>query len=586
MKGTMFSLKNDQYDFYYLLALMFLLFAVAPLYFQPNFGGTGLDLTFNLATWAVASVIIVFTILLMTARTVILLPDRYLYFVAVPAVIILFGLFTEVSQPAAFFFTELYVSAGLLFLFALFQFSLKKYQVEWVLLVIVLSTLTHSVMGMLQIFNPEILGQSYASNNTIRPHGIFQQINNQASFLATGVAIGMYLLSRPIAKQFSWFISGLLILSLGLSSYLIVYSGSRVGLLGLALSVILLVAFRLKQLMSNKRLVILAIVVISTGVFSGKSGVKLISLKTTGIPTDIATDIAKTMGESPRFNIYRIGLELVAQKPLQGHGIGSFSRVWNLQTSDYSARYPEAVLEPHISHPHNELLYWIIEGGILIISGMLAAIVAVVLALIQCGKQRSAGYVSMLLPITLHTQLEQPFYISSLHWFVWLLLIFIVIRHRLVTKKILLSSEANRLLQFTSVLVLIFSLYFLYHTSRAQVDIIRFRTHQPSETPYLEIALRNYYYRDFAVEMGMRQRLHTGLSSDNADLIRSYIPWATNRIEIKPELFLFGDLVMAYIHLKDEQSKCEVIQLGINMYPRNIGLVELNRSCILNNNGE
>lgn len=130
MKITMLNLKRDQTDFYYLLGFVFILFAVAPLFYQPNLGGRGLDLTFNMATWAVASVLIVFAILLITIRSFIRLPNHYLYFVAVPAVIIISSLITGVSQPDAFFFRALYVLAGLLFLFALFQFNLKKHQLE------------------------------------------------------------------------------------------------------------------------------------------------------------------------------------------------------------------------------------------------------------------------------------------------------------------------------------------------------------------------------------------------------------------------------------------------------------------------
>ncbi len=568
----MFSLKNDQYDFYYLLGFVFLLFAIAPLFFQPNFGGRGLDLTFNIAVWAVAIVIIVFSILLMAVRTVTRLPHHYLYFIAVPAVIILSSLITGVSQPATFFFREVYVLAGLLFLFALLQFNLKKHPVEWTLLTIVLSTLTHSAIGFIQIFVPEILGQWYASNHTVLPHGVFQQINTQVSFLATGIAIGMYLLSRPIAKQFPWAVSGLLFLSLGLNSFEIAYSGSRVGLLGLILSLVLLAVFRFKQLMSNKILVILAIIAMSAGVFSGNSGLENTFKKTANITEGMSGDV--------RINMYLIGFELVAQKPMQGHGIGSFLRVWNQQTGDFHARHPEAVLPPYIEHPHNELLFWIIEGGLLIIIGILAATVAVVLALVRCGKQRSAGYVAMLLPITLHTQVEQPFYISSLHWFAWLFLIFIVIQHRTMTINVVLSAAANRLLQCTSVLILIGSLYFLHHTSRAQTDIIRYLTKQQSEPPYLAIALNNYYFKYHAEELAMRSMLYTGLSTNDDDLVNRYIHWSTKRITIRPELKLFEDLIGAHIHLKDDQSKCNVIRLGMSLYPQNTPLVNLNQSCI------
>jgi hypothetical protein len=91
---------------------------------------------------------------------------------------------------------------------------------------IVLSTRIQSVIGLVQIFNPEILRLWYSSNNTVVPIGVFQQINNQVSFLTTGIAIGMYLLSRPIAKQLPWAVSGLVTLSLGLNSFEIAFSGS------------------------------------------------------------------------------------------------------------------------------------------------------------------------------------------------------------------------------------------------------------------------------------------------------------------------------------------------------------------------
>lgn len=568
----MLNLKQDQYDYYYLLGIVILLFAFAPLFYQPNFGGRGLELTFNLTTWAVASVFIVFSIILMTNRRVIRLPHRYFYFIAVPAVIILSSLITGISQPAAFFFRELYVSAGLLFLFSLFQFNLTDKQVEWLLLVVALSTLTHSTVGFIQIFMPDILGGWYASNNTVVPHGVFQQINVQVSFLATGIAIAMYLLSRPIARQFPWYVSGLLLLSLGLSSFEIVYSGSRVGLLALILSLILLATFRFKQLMNNKALVIIAIIVMSAGAFSGKSGMEESLQKTMNIARGVSSDV--------RINMYRIALELVAQKPIQGHGIGSFLRVWNLQTGDYHSRHPEALLPPYVEHPHNELIFWIIEGGVLIIFGILAAIIAVILALLRCGKQRAAGYVAMLLPITLHAQVELPFYISSLHWFAWLLLIFVVMRHRIVAIDMKISAAANRLLQCTSLVLMIGSLYFLHHSSRAQADIIRYLTQQPSDTPYLEIALNNYYFRYDAEALAMRSMLYTGLSSGNEELINRYIPWSNNRLAIRPDLKLFEDLIEAHLYLKDDKSRCDVIRLGVSMYPQNKPLLELNQSCI------
>ena len=119
------------------------------------------------------------------------LAARVLFFIAVPAIIILNSIITGTSQPVAFFFREVFILGGLFFFFALVQFRLRQDQVEWILLTIALSTMIHSAIGILQIFKPELFGIWFATLGDDVPRGIFQQINVQVSFLATGIATMM-----------------------------------------------------------------------------------------------------------------------------------------------------------------------------------------------------------------------------------------------------------------------------------------------------------------------------------------------------------------------------------------------------------
>lgn len=187
----MIKTNQDNYDFYLLAGFLIFLFAIAPLYFQPNLGGRGLELTFNIATWAVATTFICYAVLLVTLRKFIRLPHGFLFFIAVPAIIILNSIITGTSQPVAFFFREVFILGGLFFFFALVQFRLRQDQVEWILLTIALSTMIHSAIGILQIFKPELFGIWFATLGDDVPRGIFQQINVQVSFLATGIATMM-----------------------------------------------------------------------------------------------------------------------------------------------------------------------------------------------------------------------------------------------------------------------------------------------------------------------------------------------------------------------------------------------------------
>ncbi|MCZ6471394.1 MAG: Wzy polymerase domain-containing protein, partial [Gammaproteobacteria bacterium] len=212
-------------------------------------------------------------------------------------------------------------------------------------------------------------------------------------------------------------------------------------------------------------------------------------------------------------------------------------------------------------------------------SGILAAIIAVVSGLIRCGPRRAAGYIAMLLPITLHTQVELPFYISSAHWFLWLFLIFVVMRHRVFKQNIRISLATTRLIQAGSLIVVIGSLYFLQHTSRAQADIMDFVTQRAIDSRYLEVALENPYHKKLAEELAMRALLNTGIRTNNPKYIRQYIQWSVKPITMQPKLIFFEDLIRAYNHLNDHESRCRAIKSGLKMYAQNRGLRDLNQSC-------
>ena len=130
---------NDNIDFYRFAGFMLLILAIAPLYYQNNLGGRGLELTFNIAVWAAATSLICFTTVLITIRKSIRLPARVLCFVAVPIVIVIQSILTGASQPDAFLFRELYLVGGLFFFIALFQFRLRPVQIEWILLILAFS---------------------------------------------------------------------------------------------------------------------------------------------------------------------------------------------------------------------------------------------------------------------------------------------------------------------------------------------------------------------------------------------------------------------------------------------------------------
>ena len=79
-----------------------------------------------------------------------------------------------------------------------------------------------------------------------------------------------------------------------------------------------------------------------------------------------------------------------------------------------------------MDHPHNEILFWTVEGGIIPLLGILFIVGSFLNIVWKAKKNRAWSYLVLLLPITIHLQLELPFYISAIHWFTFIFLTFIV----------------------------------------------------------------------------------------------------------------------------------------------------------------
>jgi O-antigen polymerase len=149
--------------------------------------------------------------------------------------------------------------------------------------------------------------------------------------------------------------------------------------------------------------------------------------------------------------MFRDSLRMIATNPILGWGYGGFE--YNFQHFRINQHPPTAVTEI-ARHPHNEILLWVVEGGVVALIGIILMLLGSLTIVRQAFRhdrialaigQWSAGVPTALcitlLPITLHTQLEYPFYLSALHAGVFLVLLALADR---------LSVEQYRLLSPTS----------------------------------------------------------------------------------------------------------------------------------------
>ncbi|MDO7597356.1 MAG: Wzy polymerase domain-containing protein, partial [Pseudomonadota bacterium] len=250
------------------------------------------------------------------------------------------------------------------------------------------------------------------------------------------------------------------------------------------------------------------------------------------------------------------------------YGVGSFGRVFQYARPDFYEAHPDAVLpNQYVSHPHNEILFWLVEGGVIAGIGLLAVLLGVILALKKLGWQRSGAYAAMLLPIGLHTQVELPLYMSGLHWFVFIVLLVMLNQHQVSTKTKTITVSLIRLINVTLVILVVVFMAFFAHTIRSNWDFVAFYKGEQNDKP-LPYAYKNPYLSEQARWIDMSALMYSSMEYGQKDNVQYYVGWAEKLLLETPDIDLYGKLVDAYQFLGDKIAYCATAERGLAVYPQ------------------
>ncbi len=402
--------------FHLLLGVYFL---VGAHYTFPNFGGYGLNLPQNFVAWIFAGPLIGLGLWQWVRhRTFHYSVNLAIYWIGagILTIPLFFSNVIDFSSAAP---RVMGLIGGLLLYTAVLQMQWTSSQWRLVLILILACVAVESVLGLIQYFVLEpgnYLGYDALGN---RPQGSFQQVNVMASFIATGFAISLFLTvstgapTRGQTAKLGAVLAGFVALS---APFLLVVIQSRTGQLGaLAALLLLLPSLRGKAPIFGKQLIL----------WSFLAGSGLI----TGLGALNTVESAKrppTIYEDPgaRAIIYGQSFEVIQQSPLIGGGYGNFENAWRQKHAQTASPPGNVVMGLHaLSHPHNETLLWLVEGGLLAFSALLILALGLLRSLWRVPWTRGLGLLALVAPILIHTQTEYPLYHSSLHWIILIVLL-------------------------------------------------------------------------------------------------------------------------------------------------------------------
>ena len=116
-----------------------------------------------------------------------------------------------------------------------------------------------------------------------------------------------------------------------------------------------------------------------------------------------------------RLLVWRVSADMVAEKPLFGHGAGSFNQKYMLYQAGYFEAHPDsrfAMVADNVAYPYNEFLHLLIEQGIAGLLILLALLWAVFAR--HSDNRRQQGFKAALAALLAFSCFSYPSYVFAL----------------------------------------------------------------------------------------------------------------------------------------------------------------------------
>ncbi|MBU2870303.1 PglL family O-oligosaccharyltransferase [Colwellia sp. E2M01] len=524
-------------------------------------GGVGLYYSYNVIAWIITSILIALGLWQITLNKKIYYSNMLLWLTlgCICLVIPIFYnfQFTDHAIPRV-----LALIGGLLFLFSLYQFQLSKPNILQILGIILIAIILEASFGLVQFFIFEAGDWGGYRIGSSRPHGVFLQPNVMASFMATGLAIALFFSSKTTLltkyKPLKYFV----FFSLFSTTFLLVVLQSRTGFVGALLALICTTPYIFQK---SKRQLVTNLCVIGLAISAA-----LICIEKSSTPVR-STEVYQNTGV--RYDVYLVSLNMIKEEPLLGYGYGGFERSFIDHFNQYAQQHPEVGdTLVNFSHPHNEVFFWVVEGGGVALLAFLLFTVGFVLTWIKIPLNKGLLLLALPLPLLVHCQFEFPFYSSVSHWLVFLILLWVIDQYTINTKnKInIIPCQKTFLIRFLALLIPAIFVPFMVtaqHTAYILVEYEKNLT-DPVALKRLNNIVNPIAWQNRLDAAVYAHILISGLHERDNEKLTSYLDWVIDRIQYKPRPILYRKALLVANILDKEELFDRLLNEAQRTYPQ------------------
>ncbi len=548
----------------YFFATLFLYLVFAKNIVLPTPGGIGLYLSPNIISWIFISLIMSLGIWQISKNRKLLLNNIQIkvalgfLLLSIPAIYPHSNIYYYLPRIIAF-------GIGIIFFTVLSQFKFTHAQKISVLFILLIGVAIEAMLGALQYyillkFDINITGYTPIAKI---PYGTFTQKNVMASFMATGISLSLFLLKNTESniatnkKPYTIFCY----FCIFICTLLIVLQHSKTGYVALLLVLLFFIPRFFNSKLHNKNIFISLILGFSIGIFSN-----VLSEKQNKSPTLVQ--------DKHRMTMYRVSLEMIKEKPLLGFGYGNFERNYR-ETYIKNMKDGKIIKAPQNSliHPHNEILLWIIEGGIIAFLGILVILYSYISTLTLSKIQTQLPLIALITPILIHTQLEYPFYISICHYIYFIFLFWFITDATNEKKVIQLRHPIS--LKLISIIIPLIIIPFMLTTLHTSYLMDKYKQTGFSKNDYIHKIINKLSWNEYITITLQTESLRNGFKLKDPAKLNNYINWGKEYVKNRPREEIYQNMIIAIETLEnvkmpiDYNEKQTLFTDAARLYPSN-----------------
>ncbi len=529
----------------------------------PTPGGVGLYLTPNIIAWLFFSWLVAISLWQVTKSKSLNFTTFHSTILCAIALLVI-PMFYSNSSSLNAIPRLLTMTAGFILLLSLSQLNLSRQGKSNLLLLLLFGVFIEALIGFLQLFilvpfNIDLVGYTPIG---VRPYGSFTQPNVMASFLVTGLAIVFYLLlpGKLVTSTQKNYLRFFSCCSFAFALLVIVLQSKTGYLAGL-----LLLGLFFPSIIKHRKRFKLPLMALISGTLLG-----IIILKS-AMTVDRGAQLYQ---DKYRSDMYYVSAQLFTDNPIQGVGYGNFERRYREKHLSLMSANNE--LQPpmkNLRHPHNEILFWLSEGGIIVLFAFILFAYTYLRLFSHLPKQKILPLLALVTPLLIHSQTEFPFYHSVVHWFYFIVFIWLTLEASGCKKKHLSIIKHTGVIKVVILLTGILSSLFMLTTLHTSLQMERFKVSGNKDIELLNKVVNRLAWQEYFEVTLYSYYLNKGFTQKNEQALVAYIDWASAFVKQTPRKALYQNMIVAIKTLEsngiklDSELKDGIYNEAITLYP-------------------